>query len=221
MQGDGRVPVLTATARQPPPRSASLGLWPRTCSRLPACHLACFVYFCFNSFSFLRTFSRLGNSIGGCPQWLGCQQGGLPARSWQGENWTLPLPSPRGPLCPRLGQGTAAMAPRVWGVSASPFPLGNTARTPVFAVTWLFQPMIAAHQLRGTREKRVQERWDTFFCLEGSTPLNKCQEGGNKPETSPKCHIVPTTSPPSCHHFGGFADTESLDTSYMNVSLFL
>lgn len=28
-------------------------------------------------------------------------------------------------------------------------------------------------------------------------------------------------SPPSCHHFGGFADTESLDTLYVNVSRFL
>lgn len=79
---------------QTPPRSAWLGLWPGTCSRLPGCHLACLVYFCFNSFSFLRTFSRLGNSIGGCPQWPGCQQGALPARSWQGENWTLPLQLP-------------------------------------------------------------------------------------------------------------------------------
>lgn len=124
-QGDGPVPVPTVTVRQPPPRSACLGLWPRTCSRLPGCHLACFVYFCFNSFSFLRTFSRLGNSAGGCPQWLGCQQGGLPARSWQGENWTLPLPSPHGPPAP--GSVRALLQRRrEHGVSLTPhFPWGT------------------------------------------------------------------------------------------------
>lgn len=133
LQGDSPVPVPTVTARQPPPRSARLGLWPRTCSRLPGCHLACFVYFCFNSFSFLRTFSRLGNSVGGCPQWLGCQQGGLPAPELAGRELDASAPVSSWTSCPRLGLGTAATAPRAWGVSASPFPLGNTARTPVFS----------------------------------------------------------------------------------------
>lgn len=95
--------------------------------------------------------------------------------------------------CPRLGLGTAATAPRAWGVYASPFPLGNTASTPVFPVTWLFQSMAAAHQLRGTREKHIKGR--LFFRLEEAvqdpTPLKKCQEVGNKPKRSPKCHMLP------------------------------
>lgn len=106
-------------------RSARLGPWPGTCSRLPGCHLACLVYFCFNSFSFLRTFSRLGNSIGGCPQWLGCQQGGLPAPSWQGENWTLPLPSPPAPRAPGSAWALLRRRPER-GVSLPPhFPWGT------------------------------------------------------------------------------------------------
>lgn len=118
------VPVPTVTARQTPLGSACLGLWPRTCSRLPGCHLACFVYFCFSSFPFLRTFSRQGNSIGGCPQWLGCQQGGLPARSWQGENWTLPLPSPRGPGAP-ISAWALLQRRRDLGCLCLPIPLGE------------------------------------------------------------------------------------------------
>lgn len=56
--------------------------------------------FVLTPFPFLEHFSRLGNSMGGCPQWLGCQQGGLPAPSWQAGNWTLPLPSPPGARAP-------------------------------------------------------------------------------------------------------------------------
>lgn len=108
---------------------------------------------------------------------------------------------------PQLGLGTAAMALTAWGVSASPFPPGNTARTPVFSVIWLFQSMTAVTSW-GTREKHVKGRWDTFFCLEEavehSTPLNKYQEGGNKTQKVSNVSHASINSPPRWHHFGGF-----------------
>lgn len=136
--------------------------------------------------------------------------------------------------CPRLSLGSAAAAPGAWGVSASPFPLGNTARTPVCSAAWLFQSTTAARQLRGAREKHAKGRWDKFIRLEEAvegSALNKYQEGGNKPITFPKycrwkqTHNVPKvsrasiTSPPGCQHFGGFADTKSLGTLYPGLTL--
>lgn len=101
-----------------------IGLWPRSCTQLPGCHLACFPYFWFNSFSFLRRFSRLGNSIGGCPQQLGCQQGVLPAWSWQGENLMLPLPSPHGACAPGSAWALLLRRRSLWCL-CSPTSLGQ------------------------------------------------------------------------------------------------
>lgn len=120
--------------------------------------------FVLTPFPFLEHFPGWEIQSEAAPSGLAASREVCQPRSWQGENWTLPLPSPRGPPAP--GSAWALLQRRrEHEVSLPPhFPWGTQPGLLFFPVTWLFQSMAAAHQLRGTREKRIKGR--LFFCLE-------------------------------------------------------